>query len=64
MLDFTSQKPLIIIFNEGRNVSFYEHPVYGDEAPMVAVHSEGGYQQTDTEAWDLSTARLYCGLDV
>ena len=26
MLDFTSQKPLIVIFNEGRNVSFYEHP--------------------------------------
>ena len=45
-----------------RLVHFYEHPSLGDEAPAVAVHDDGRIV-VDTEVWDLSTARLYCGLD-
>ena len=48
--------------SDGRVVRFYEHPSLGDEAPAVAVHDDGRIV-FDTEAWDLSTARLYCGLD-
>ena len=60
---FTFTTHLYTITNSsGSVVRFFEHPSLGDEAPAVAVHDDGRVV-FDTEAWDLSTARLYCGLD-
>ena len=52
-----------LVDNCGRLVRFHEHPSFGDDAPAVAIY-EDGRVVFDTEAWDVSTARLYCGLDL
>ncbi|GAC1550387.1 MAG: hypothetical protein NVS3B16_24750 [Vulcanimicrobiaceae bacterium] len=60
--DFDKNSLLFTIRTATDSVAFHEHPIYGDEAPAVAIHKNGDII-ADTEAWDMSTARLYCGLD-
>lgn len=62
MLNFTTQKPLMTIYLGTTFVNFFEHPTWGDEAPLVAV-SEDGTQDETTNVWDWDTARIYCGID-
>jgi hypothetical protein len=58
-----AQQPLLtVVAPTGDEVKFFEHPLLGDEAPMIAVFPSGKVD-ISTDAWDSSTARLYVGLD-
>jgi hypothetical protein len=52
---------MIVFRRNGVKVELFEHPRYGDEAPAIA-YENGCFSFTD-DVWDMSTARLYCGLD-
>jgi hypothetical protein len=61
-LEIQIADPVMTVWREnGSKVEFYEHPRYGDEAPAIAL--ERGVYTNTGDVWDLSTARLYCGLD-
>tara|TARA_R110000851_G_scaffold138443_1_gene275083 strand:- start:600 stop:812 length:213 start_codon:yes stop_codon:yes gene_type:complete len=49
---FLAQKPTLIVTVGGNK--FYEHPVLGDEAPLICITHDGRKKKTDF--WDADAA--------